>query len=125
MKHADQVPTIYADIVLVERVIQNLLNNALKYTPEEGTITVSISEGKNGVAVEVADMGKGISEEEQAHIFDRYQKGKSSTGAGLGLTIVKKILELHNSNISLKSQLNEGTTFMFNLPVLPTAKTLT
>lgn len=117
-----EIPNVFADIVLIERVIQNLINNALKYTPEDGTITICLMDKDGQVEVEITDTGKGISEADQKVIFDRYHKGKSSNGAGLGLTIVKKILELHESTIRVTSQLNQGTTFIFTLPSYTSSK---
>lgn len=112
-----QIPGVFADIVLIERVIQNLMNNALKYTPEKGQITIQISNKAKAVEVEISDTGKGISQEKLPYIFNRYHKGHNSTGAGLGLTIVKMILELHGSSIQVNSVIDEGTTFVFALPV--------
>lgn len=116
------LPIVFADISLVERVIQNLMDNALKFTPQSGTITIELKELKNGVQFKVADTGPGIPKDEQAFIFDRYRKinktarQTANNGAGLGLAIVKKILELHNANIRVQSRLNEGTAFTFALP---------
>ena len=120
--HQEDLPVVFADVSLVERVVQNLMDNALKFTPKGGTITISLEELKNGVQIMVADTGPGIPAEEQAFIFDRYRKiNKTSTkknnGAGLGLAIVKKILELHDASIKVTSQLNQGTAFTFALPI--------
>ncbi len=115
------LPLVFADIALVERVIQNLLDNALKFTPEEGTITLILSHTKNNVEVTVKDNGMGISEQDQTYIFERYRKAKGSSkenfGAGLGLAIVKKILDIHNSSIKVISKPNQGAAFQFALPV--------
>ena len=114
------LPLVFADLSLVERVIQNLMDNALNYTPENGEIILAVSEVNEQVEIRIKDNGPGISEKEQAFIFDRYRQasrnGKGKKGAGLGLAIVKKILELHDSTIQVKSKLNEGTAFMFQLP---------
>lgn len=119
--HQEDLPVVFADVSLVERVVQNLMDNALKFTPRGGTITISLEELKNGVQIMVADTGPGIPAEEQAFIFDRYRKinktaSKSNNGAGLGLAIVKKILELHDASIKVTSQINKGTAFTFSLP---------
>ena len=125
VEYDEGLPIVFADVSLVERVIQNLMDNALKFTPEYGTVTIGLKELKNGVQIMVSDTGPGIPAEEQAFIFDRYRKiNKTSTktannGAGLGLAIVKKILELHNATIRVQSQVNEGTSFSFDLPVFP------
>lgn len=117
----DSLPPVFADISLVERAIQNLMDNALKFTPEKGEINLIMSASANNVEVKVADSGPGIPENEQSYIFERYRKastsGKSSGGVGLGLAIVKKILEIHNSTIEVISKPNQGTTFQFWLPV--------
>lgn len=112
------LPLVFADLSLVERVIQNLMDNALKFTPEGGKISMQLKDLGNNVEVKIADNGPGISEKEQFYIFERYQKISSSTntGAGLGLAIVKKILELHNATIRVQSKLNHGTSFVFQLP---------
>ncbi|MEM9837343.1 MAG: HAMP domain-containing sensor histidine kinase [Bacteroidota bacterium] len=115
------LPLIFADIGLVERVLQNLLDNALKFTPQGGQVSLLMSASDTGVEVRVADTGPGIPEAEQAHIFDRYKKASRSVdgrnlGAGLGLAIVKKILELHDQTIRVQSKVKEGTAFIFDLP---------
>lgn len=107
---------VYADISLIERVIQNLMDNALKFTPEKGKIQVSIVNRDKKVEVSIADTGGGITKEQQAKIFNRHEKAKNSKGAGLGLAIVKKIVELHEGVISVKSELGKGTSFIFSLP---------
>lgn len=117
----NDLPMIFADIGLVERVLQNLMDNALKFTPRGGKVVLELTVSTTGVAVRVADTGPGIAEQDQAHIFDRYKKANRSVegrnmGAGLGLAIVKKILELHDQGIQVHSKLKEGTTFTFDLP---------
>lgn len=117
----DGLPLVFADIALVERVIQNLMDNALKFTPKGGEIILSLSHSANNVEVVVKDTGMGISEQEQKYIFERYRKAKTSTkenfGAGLGLAIVKKILDIHNASIKVISKPNHGAAFQFDLPV--------
>ena len=115
------LPMVFADVGLVERVIQNLMDNALKFTPEGGNVTIALREMDNTVEVKIADTGPGIPENEQSFIFERYRKSErvkneKQQGAGLGLAIAKKILELHDATIKVNSRLNEGTTFLFQLP---------
>ncbi|HMQ62528.1 MAG TPA: HAMP domain-containing sensor histidine kinase [Flavilitoribacter sp.] len=114
------LPLVFADVALVERVIQNLLDNALKFTPEGGEVTLCLKEDEKGVEVLISDTGPGIPESEQAFIFERYRRGEAGknkpAGAGLGLAIVKKILEIHQSAIQLRSAPNQGATFWFRLP---------
>ncbi len=118
LKVEENLPLVFADISLVERAIQNLLDNALKFTPDGGTIQLILNNNKNGVGVRIEDNGPGISQEDQSHIFERYHKSmgnKKNKGAGLGLAIVKKIIEIHDSTIKVSSGINKGTAFYFNL----------
>lgn len=121
LKMEENLPLVFADIKLVERAIQNLMDNALKFTPDSGTINLEMKTSSSGVKILIIDSGPGIPENEQSYIFERYKKlgtsEKSSTGAGLGLAIVKKILEIHNTTIEVISKPNKGTTFQFWLPV--------
>lgn len=119
------IPLVFADISLVERAVQNLMDNALKFTPEYGTVIVSLSKGDSHIEMSIKDSGPGIQKEDQALIFERYRqtkKGQEKTGAGLGLAIVKKIMELHNSSIKVFSTPNEGTSFVFTLPIYDSVK---
>lgn len=116
----NDLPFISADIGLIERVLDNLIENALRYTPEGGTITVALIPNHDRVAIQVTDTGCGIPKEELPYIFDRFyrvEKHERSDGAGLGLAIAKRILELHGSRIDTKSAIGAGTTFTFHLPV--------
>lgn len=111
---------IYADIGLLDRALSNLIDNAIQHTPEGGTVTIkSIQNGKD-ISLEISDSGRGIPESDIPHIFDRfYQVDKSrsnSSGAGLGLSIAQKILELHGAKITVQSLLNKGTTFKIVMP---------
>lgn len=116
------LPFVSGDIGLIERVLENLLENAIRYTPEWGEVSVVLSVANDMVRVQVMDTGCGIPPEELPHIFDRYYRvGKDqqerSTGVGLGLAITKRILELHESTIEVESVVSRGTTFSFHLPV--------
>ncbi|GAB3026197.1 ATP-binding protein [Niabella terrae] len=114
------LPRVFADIALTERVFQNLLDNAFKFTPDGGSIRIILSETSAGVNVEVADTGIGISPEDQAFIFERYKQldkvASPQKGIGIGLAIVKKILELHHTTIDVISQPGNGTRFRFVIP---------
>ncbi len=114
------VPYVYADIALMERVIQNLLDNSLKFTEPGGEIRVVLRNQLSGVEVSVSDNGVGISASRQSYIFERYKQlpenNGQGKGMGLGLAIVKKILDLHEVKIHIKSAPGEGTTFWFLLP---------
>jgi len=114
------LPFISADIGLIERVFENLIENALRYTQEGGSITVILIPETDWIKVQVTDTGCGIPEEELPYIFDRFyrvEKQERSEGAGLGLAIAKRILELHGSKIEAGSILHNGTTFTFRLPI--------
>lgn len=114
----DHVPLVKADLSLIERVIQNLMDNAIKYTPEHGEVELSLSNQANGqIDVAIQNTGEGIAEEELPNIFDRYYKGNPTKGStGLGLAIVKNILEIHQSKIQVMSKPHQFTKFYFSLP---------
>ncbi len=121
-KLGEHLPLVSADIGLIERVLENLIENALRYTPQGGRITVILSRMGEKIMTRVTDTGCGIPPSDLPHIFDRYyQVGKKhhagETGAGLGLAITKRILELHGSAIEVQSVVNQGTTFSFHLAV--------
>lgn len=114
-----QLPLVFADISLVERAIQNLLDNALKFTPANGKITLKMTPLEKTLEVTVSDTGPGIKKGDKSFIFDRFRQTKRShqkEGAGLGLAIVKKIMELHNTTIKVISEPNKGSSFQFYLP---------
>ncbi len=111
--------TVVADIGLIQRVLENLIRNALRFTPRGGRITLSAEDRRSRLAVAVADTGVGIAENELPRIFDRFYGSARESGAessGLGLAIVKRILELHESRISVTSEVDRGTRFEFELP---------
>ena len=115
----ESLKLVNADIALMERAISNLIDNAIKNTPENGMVTLTPANDGDRVMVKITDTGVGISEDQIARIFDRfYQVDGSRTpgnGAGLGLSIAQKILELHGAKLSVQSALNQGTTFSFRL----------
>jgi two-component system, OmpR family, sensor kinase len=116
------LPFVSGDIGLIERVLENLIENAIRYTPEGGGVKVALSVANDTVMAQVTDTGCGIPPEDLPHIFDRYYRvghaqQERSTGAGLGLAITKRILELHGSTVEVKSVVSQGTTFSFHLPV--------
>jgi signal transduction histidine kinase len=113
------IPLVKADISMIDRVLQNLIDNAIKFCNEGDTINIEIDLKKeNWVEVRVADSGQGIKQEDLPNVFQRYYKGQDDKqSTGLGLAIVKKIIDLHNSQIKVFSQYGKGTTFTFDLPV--------
>ena len=118
---AQTIPFVEGDIALIERVLDNLLENALRYTPANGSITVSIVPHSSVVSVEIADTGCGIEPQHLPYVFDRFYKAdgehrKESAGSGLGLAIARRILELHGSIIRAASEYKSGAAFTFDLP---------
>lgn len=119
--YSKNLPLVYADIALIDRALQNIIDNAINHCEEGDVITLELIPEGDRVKVSVSDTGSGIAPEELPHIFERYRKGKfitdSQKGSGLGLAIVKKIMELHNISIHVNSILEKGTRFFFKLPV--------
>jgi signal transduction histidine kinase len=114
------LPFAVGDIALIERVMDNLIENALRHTPAGGTVTVAVQPLGEALAVQVMDTGSGIAAEDLPYVFERfYQSGKMRTqgGAGLGLAIARRIVELHGRTIRAASSGGHGTTFAFDLPV--------
>ncbi|MDH3669872.1 MAG: HAMP domain-containing histidine kinase [Gammaproteobacteria bacterium] len=116
------LPLVSGDIALIERVLENLMENAFRHTPQGGAVKIIVCLEENVVVVYVTDNGCGIAPDDLAHIFDRFYQVRRNarertTGAGLGLAIAKRILDLHGTPIEVQSELNVGTTFQFSLPV--------
>ena len=114
------------DIGLIQRVLENLVRNAIRFTPIGGEVTIAVSKRPKSVAVSVSDTGPGISDEDIPRIFDRFYRSVQgeearSDSSGLGLAIVKRILDLHESRITVISKLNAGTRFEFELPLIELA----
>jgi signal transduction histidine kinase len=121
------VPFVCADIGLIERVLENLIENALRHTPRGGSIILELRATAKGrrVRAQVIDTGSGIAPEDLPHIFDRFYRAKNpvangeangkKSGAGLGLSIAKRALELHGSNLTARSAPGKGATFTFDL----------
>lgn len=143
-------PFVHADVALLQRVLQNLLANALHHTPPKGSVTVALYPTEGGVRVAVTDTGSGIPPEELPHVFERYYRvprterprrtGRAATdtvtdtdsvieaatgdatddatGAGLGLAISERMLELHGVRLHATSKVGDGSTFWFELPTV-------
>lgn len=114
------LPLVKADLYLMDRVIQNLLDNAVKYTPENGEILIDACETEGGVSIKIRNSGSGIPQKDLDSIFDRYymidKEREGIEGSGLGLAIVKRILEVHGSEIEINSDSVSFTEFAFDLP---------
>jgi PAS domain S-box-containing protein len=111
------IPVISADGKMIERVIANLLDNAVKYSNNDTKILVKLNDWNLEAQVQVIDEGLGISEEHQPYIFDAfYRVSRDSEGSGLGLSIAKEIIEAHGGKIWVKSTPGKGSTFSFTLP---------
>jgi len=118
---AEQQVDVNADIGMIERVLDNLIENALRHTPAGGSIRVQVAPARASVAIRVSDTGRGIPEDELSSIFDRYyhvDRGEVSDigSTGLGLAITRHIVELHSGTISVSSVPGQGSTFCFELP---------
>jgi two-component system sensor histidine kinase KdpD len=123
---ADDLPPAVMDVSWIKKVLQHLLENAAKYSPDSAPIFVS-SESRNGrLITSVADRGVGIDDLERSMIFDKFYRGQSQRyrvqGTGMGLAIVKAIVEAHGGRIEVTSQLGQGSVFSFGLPVAPVGR---
>ncbi len=119
---AENIPPILGDITHLRRVVDNLVSNAFKFTPSEGAVTLRLLSEENQVVLEVADTGMGIPEEQLGRIFERFYQVNSHSkrqhgGTGLGLALVKEIVQSHRGDVSVTSELGAGTTFRISLPV--------
>ena len=123
--NADPQILINADTTKIEQVIYNFINNAITYTGDDKTVKINLFRSQNGFArFEVCDSGTGIDEENLKHVWDRYYRVKkdgethtrAKKGSGLGLSIVKGVLELHKFTFGVDSKLGEGSTFWFEFP---------
>jgi two-component system OmpR family sensor kinase/two-component system sensor histidine kinase BaeS len=111
------LPTLNIDPVRIREVVANLLSNALRYTAEGGTVTISARRRDDRVTVAVRDTGAGISADDLPRVFDRFYKGRASRGSGLGLTIARNLVVAHGGTIRAESQPGHGTTITFDLPI--------
>ena len=113
--------SIHADEDLLGQVWINLIHNAVKFTSESGLIKIKLYHNDSQIVFHIIDNGVGISKEDQIHIFERFFKvdksrDRSLGGNGLGLSLCKKIIELHRGQITLESELGKGTKFIISLP---------
>jgi signal transduction histidine kinase len=121
------VPFVSGSLTYLRRVLDNLLGNAIKFTPEGGTVTVRVWQEDDVVALEVRDTGIGIPEGQFERIFERFYQVDGSVrrrygGVGLGLALVKELVELHGGQVRVESQVGEGSAFIVTLPVSKEAR---
>ena len=116
---ADDLPPVIVDAAKMVRVIGNLIENAIKFSPRGGTVQIRAELNSDEVAVSVSDQGAGIPRDQQHRVFDRFwtERRANRRGSGLGLTIAKGIVEAHGGRIWVQSQEDKGSTFTFTLPI--------
>lgn len=117
---AEPLPEVLADLPRIEQVLINLIDNAVKYSPKEGVITISCRDEGESVRISVADKGVGIPAKDLSRIFERFYRvdearSREEGGTGLGLAIVKHIVQLHGGTVAVESVPGEGSTFSFTL----------
>ncbi len=116
---AEDVGTVHADERRLKQALYNLISNAVKFTPEGGRISLTVAREGAEVVMTVADSGVGIAPEDQARVFDKFERGPGAhrqIGAGLGLALVKSLIELHGGRVELKSAPGEGTCVTCRIP---------
>ena len=122
VQYDDDLPTMMVDSKLMTIVFQNLLSNAVKYTPEGGEITLTVKKDEGTMQITVSDTGMGIPKSQQEKIFSKLfradnVRAKDTEGTGLGLYIVKAILDEAGGSVKLESEENKGTTFYVTMPL--------
>jgi signal transduction histidine kinase len=118
----DDLPSVSVDPQRIGQVMFNLLDNALRHSPQGGTVTVKAREQEGALQVDVTDQGPGLSDEELSLVFERFYRGdkaraRATGGAGLGLTIVKQLVEAHGGRVWAESEAGKGATFSLTLPL--------
>lgn len=120
--HCDEtIGEIHGNKLSIETLLSNLLFNAIKYTPEKGSVSLIIKDKKRNVLIEVADTGIGIAEDDKAKIFEEFYRAQNAMeidkeGSGMGLSIVSQVVKIHKGKIWFESKMKEGTTFWVKLP---------
>jgi signal transduction histidine kinase len=122
IEEPEQEAIFEADKDRLMQILSNVLNNALKYTPEGKNVTISVATDRDGyVGFRIQDEGSGMAEEDIPHIFERFYRGDKSRdrktgGAGIGLSVVKALMDAHKGMIKVKSRLGKGTTMTLWFP---------
>src|SRR5262249_36902042 len=116
-----KLPVIQGDRDKIVLALHNLIGNALKYTPTGGAVSVTVDEAGGRLSVAVADNGIGIREEECELIFEKFYRAKdkrlaSITGSGLGLALARQVARMHGGDVTVRSQIDKGSTFTLTLP---------
>lgn len=121
MNCPDNLPEISADLYRLQQVVVNLIHNAIKFTPDGGSVRITADLEGNSIRFSVLDTGKGISSADLPRIFERFYKAdrsRSSSGTGLGLAIARHMVEAHNGKIWAESIVGKGSTFSFSIPII-------
>ncbi len=118
---AQPVPPVFADKGWIRHLLINLLDNALRYTPPGGVVTIRLAAAEGGVSIAVHDTGPGIAAGHLPHLFERFYRveparDRESGGVGLGLAIVKEIAEAHGGRVRVESEAGKGSTFIVTMP---------
>ncbi|MPN58552.1 Sensor histidine kinase WalK [bioreactor metagenome] len=113
---------MYADMAKLTQVVYNIMDNAIKYTPEGGLIRVRLNRSGRDAILRVSDNGPGIPKADQPHIFDRFYRvdkarSRDTGGTGLGLSIVNQLVLMHGGSVSVQSEEGHGSTFTVELPI--------
>jgi signal transduction histidine kinase len=116
-----ELPAVVADLDLISRAAENLVSNAIKYSPNGTTVTVSARAEEEYLLIEVSDQGYGIPEADMTRIFEKFYRvprvqDAGVPGTGLGLSLVREIAELHRGSVSVKSEAGKGSTFTLRIP---------
>ncbi|MFC1940774.1 sensor histidine kinase [Chloroflexota bacterium] len=115
------LPHVKADRKRIRQVMQNLVDNAIKATPEGGEIMIQAMENNASIMIQVQDTGRGIKLKDEARVFEPYYRvpgiAERYAGLGLGLTLSKRIVELHSGQIWVESEIGKGSTFSFTIPL--------
>ena len=118
---------LLADRVRIQQALANLVDNAIKYTPEGGQVQIAISKADNQVEIAVKDNGRGIPDDELPRIWDRLYRGDKSRnekGLGLGLSLVKAVVQAHQGSVEVASAVEQGSVFTMHLPLVPQGHTV-